>query len=305
MADAYGSGPYGRKSLRVQVPFRPFIFCRFHMIKSRNYSGRPTVTLHKKRKAARRKSGARFLLKLAILFLMLGGVLAGGYWGGTKAYRAFKQARLSDWHVKTVEICGVNGDLSKTLRTLTSTHQGKPFTIKDAVRLQENIQNKYPMLKDVSVKRGLFSGKLTVCAQHRSPLAKFIRPDNSVQYIDADSTVYADPHPDLLSAVPSVELIGDVPEKLNTEFIDLVESTLKLSKELNFTLLQLNLTDDTVVMHLPDGNEIHFGPAAQLKKKAARAAQILAVTRKKYDGAFVLDFRFFKKGKVFLTQKAH
>ena len=26
MADAYGSGPYGRKSLRVQLPSRPFLF---------------------------------------------------------------------------------------------------------------------------------------------------------------------------------------------------------------------------------------------------------------------------------------
>ncbi len=26
LADAYGSGPYGRKSLRVQLPFRPFYF---------------------------------------------------------------------------------------------------------------------------------------------------------------------------------------------------------------------------------------------------------------------------------------
>ncbi|WP_428075860.1 hypothetical protein [Candidatus Avelusimicrobium luingense] len=274
------------------------------MIKSRNYSRKSTASLSKRKRTGRGNNGARFLLKLIVFFLLVGLVLGGGYWGGRKLYRTISQARLSDWHVKSVAVAGITGDLNKALLALASVHQNKPFTIKNAVQLRQNIIKKYPMLTDVSVKRGLFSGKLTVFAKHRVPLAKFIRPDGSVSFIDKDSTVYADPNPGLLSEVPSVALEGKVPEKLSSEFIDLVESTLKLNKELNFTFLQMNLTDNTVRMHLPDGNEIDFGSAVQLKQKAARAAQIMAIARGKYKTPFVLHFAYFENGKVFLTQKA-
>jgi len=273
------------------------------MIRTRNYSRKTTVSLAKRKRTAKRNSGARFLLKLLILLVLVGGVLAGGYFGSLKLYRVVSQARLSDWHVKSVVVNGVSGDLNKALFLLGSVHQNKPFTIKNAVQLREQILKKYPMLTDVSVKRGLFSGKLSISAHHRVPLAKFIRPDGDVLFIDKDSRVYQDPHPGLVAEVPSVVLEGSVPDKLSSEFIDLVESTLKLNKELNFTLLQMDMTHNTVRMRLPDGNEIDFGSAVQLKKKAARAAQIMALSRGKYKAPFVLRFTYFENGKVFLTQK--
>ena len=104
----------------------------------------------------------------------------------------------------------------------------------------------------------------------------------------------------------AIELvIGKVPEKLSAEFIELVESILKLRKELNFAFLRMNMTDNTVKMYMPDESVIDFGQARQLKKKADRAAQILALAREKYPAPFTLDFRFFENGKVFLAQKAH
>ena len=244
-------------------------------------------------------------MKLFLFLLIVGGLIGGAGWGLVKGYRVLRQARLSDWHVKSVVVAGVTGDLHKALMTLASPYQSQPFTIKDAVALRDKVRKNYPMLKDVSVKRGLLSGKLTVSAKHRTPLAKFIRPDEKTQYIDADSSIYTDPHPDLLNPIPTVEVTGEVPEKLNPEFVDLVESTLKLNKDLKFVLLRMNLTDNTVQMHLPDGDEINFGPAVNLKKKAVRAAQIIAVARGKYPSPYVLDFRFFDEGKVFLAKKAH
>ena len=246
----------------------------------------------------------RFFLKCLILLLLLGGILAGGYWGGSKLYQYIAQARLSDWHAKKIVVSGVEGQLEKALHVLADPYQNQPFTIQDAVQLRDTILQQYPMLKKVSVKRGLFSGKLTVSAQHRVPLAKFVLPSGQTRYIDADSTVYEDARPNTSSVIPEVKLEGTAPEKLDSEFIDLVESTLKLNKELKFTLLQLNLTHNTVKMFLPDGNEIDFGPALQLKKKAARAAQVVTLVRKKYNTAFVVSFQSFKNGQIFLTPKS-
>lgn len=240
-----------------------------------------------------------------ILLLFFFGVLAGCGWAVFKIYHVITSSQISDWHVKTAVVSGVTGNFNKELLALSQPYEGKPFSVKDAVALRGQIIQKYPMLKDVSVKRGLLSGKLSVSAEHRAPIAKFVLPDKSVKYIDPDSTVYSDPNPNLLHPVPFVELEGDVPEKIGAEFVDLVESTLKLRKELDFAFLRMNLTENTVKMYMPDGGVIDFGKAVNLKKKAARAAQIIAFPRDKYDGPCRLNFEFFEDGKVFLTHPSH
>ncbi len=252
----------------------------------------------------RRKKGSSFFFKL-ILLLFLTGICAGVLWAAVKTYHLITSSQISNWHVKTVAVTGVTGRFAKDLHALAAPYEGKPFAVKDAVALRGEIIKKYPMLKGVSVKRGLLSGKLKLSAEHRSPLAKFVLPDKTVKYIDPDSTVYADPNPDLLHPVPFVELEGPAPEKLGAEFVDLVESTLKLGKELDFAFLRMNLTKNTVKMYMPDGSEIDFGKAVNLKKKAARAAQIIARSRGRYDKPYRLNFEFFDDGKVFLTQKSH
>ncbi len=266
---------------------------------------RPSMaSLGKKRRVVRRKKGSSFFSKLFVL-LVLAGIGYGGYWACAKGYEALVRSRVSNWHVKQVVVNGLSGNLQKEVASLASGYPGKPFSVKEAVALRGQIIQKYPMLKEVSVKRGLLSGNLTITAHHRKPLAKFVLPDKTVKYIDPDSTIYTDTNPDSLQNVPFVELEGTVPEKLGAEFVDLVESTLRLNKELDFAFLRMNLAENTVKMYMPDGSVIDFGRAVHLKKKAARAAQILTFAHGKYQAPFTLNFQFFEKGKVFLTQKAH
>ena len=266
---------------------------------------RPSSSSLGKKKRVVRRRGSSFFFKLFLVAVLVGVVGFGGWLALSKGYRMLVNSKLTDWHAKTIEISGVEGLLNKELASLAKPYEGKAFSVKDASALRAGIIKRYPMLKDVSVSRGLLSGKLTVSAAHREPIAKFVLPDGSVRYIDGDSTVYADPHPGLLTPVPFVELSGPVPEKLSPEFIDLVESTLKLNKELDFAFLQMDLKENTVKMHMPDGCVIDFGPAVQLKKKAALAAQILAFAHERYGTLEKLDFHFFNQGKVFLTQTSH
>lgn len=252
-----------------------------------------------------RRKGSSFFFKLFLLLVLVGVVGCGGWLALSKGYRLLVNSQITDWHAKTIQVSGVTGQLGKEIAALAEPHEGKAFSVKDAAALRDTVVKRYPMLKDVAVKRGLLSGKLTVSAAHRTPIAKFVLPDDSVRYIDEDSTVYPDPHPDLLSPVPFVELSGSVPQKLSPEFIDLVQSTLKLNKELDFAFLQMDLEKNTVKMHMPDGCIIDFGQAEQLKKKALVAARILAFSRERYGQLQKLDFQFFKYGKVFLTQTSH
>lgn len=273
-------------------------------MKKYDYYRPSTSSLGKKKRVARRK-GSSFFFKLFLVAVCLLVAVCGGWLALSKGYYLLVNSKLTDWHAKTVSVSGVTGLLNKEITALAEPYTGKSFSVKDAAALREGIAGRYSMLKNVSVSRGLLSGELNISAKHREPIAKFVLPDDSVRYIDSDSTVYSDPHPDLLKPVPFVELVGDVPEKLSPEFIGLVESTLKLNKELDFAFLQMNLKENTVKMHMPDGSIIDFGPAADLKQKAERAAQIIAFARERYPHPQVLDFQFFKHGKVFLTQTSH
>ena len=271
-------------------------------MKRYDYYRPSAASLGKKKRVVRRQKGSSFFFRFVML-LLLAGVLLGVGWTLTRSYQWFVQTRPATWKPKQIEVTGITGDFYKKIVEVASPHQNQPFSVKDAVALREEILTKYPMLKKVSVKRGLFKGTLTIAVERRTPVAKFVLPDGSLKYIDAQSVIYTDPAPDTLAAIPSIELEGEIPERLNPELVELVQSTLKLKKALEFSALQMNLAHNTIKLFTPDGCEIDFGQAADLKKKAVRAAQIMAFAREKYPRPFVLNFAFFEVGKVFLTPR--
>ena len=270
-------------------------------MKTRNYYRPSTASLGRKKRVVRRKLGARFFLKFFCLLALLGSVLAGIWLIVPSFFRLVSEAEIPHWRVKKIAVSGVDGELNKKLLLLAQSYQQKPFSVQDAQTLRQDVSRSYPMLKNVSVKRGLLSGRLTLNALHRVPLAKFVLADGKIKYIDADSTIYEDHQPDLLSPVPVIELKGTVPERLGTEYIELIESALQLKQELKFSVLQLDLTSNTVTMRMPDDSIIDFGSAYHLKQKAARAAQVMALARRKYPAPFRLNFQFFDDGKIFLV----
>ena len=242
-------------------------------------------------------------MRFFLTFFLLAVVAWGGFVGVRYGYHVIKNAQIIDWHVKSVVVSGINGKIEKQIFEKSSAFQAKPFSFADAEKLRKELAQAYPMLRKVSVSRGLLTGKLKVSATMREPVACFVLPDHSYKYIDQDSTVYADPDGPLQLA--QVELLGDVPEKLQPSFVELVQSVLKLKKSLPFEALQFNLQENTVTMRLPDQSIVHFGSAENLKNKAARAAQIMDLAREKYAEPVTLNFEFFNQGKVFLTLSSH
>ena len=262
---------------------------------------RPSATLYKKRRVRTKKPS--FFFKFIFLLLVLGGIGWCGFMGARYGYYLIKDAQLTDWHVKSVSVSGVNGSIEKEMLAKAGALEGKPFSFTQAEALRNEFSQAYPMLKHITVVRGLLTGKLKISAKPREPVAQFILPDGSHKYIDPDSTVYADPAGP--QNTPRVQLVGTVPEKLQPSFVEMVQSVLKLKKSLPFEALQLNLQANTVVMHLPDDSIINFGSAKDLKAKVSRAAQIMDQARKKYKEPVTLNFEFFEQGKVFLTLSAH
>ena len=265
---------------------------------------RPAATSLGRKKKVRKKPSLSFF-KSILFFLVFIGLCFASYLGITKAYQAFSASRLGNWKPTALSITGVDGELAKQIQKETESLVNKDFSVKNAVSLQSRLIKKYPQLRHVSVKRGLMSGKLKIAITRRQPIAKFILPDQNIRFIDQDSTIYADSNPDPLSTVPYVELEGKIPEKLGEEFVDLVESSLKLKDQLDFAFLHFDPSADTVRMHMPDGCVINFGQAKKLRQKARRAAQIEKIAKEGYPHPHELDFTYFDDGKVFLRQTAH
>ncbi len=265
---------------------------------------RPAAGSLGRKKKIRKQASLSFLKSIVFFFIFIGLCFAA-YVGISKTYQAFSASRLGNWKPTSVAVSGAEGDLARQIQKEANSFIGKEFAISHAVSLQSRLIKKYPQLRQVSVKRGLLSGKLKITLHRREPVAKFVLPDQSVRFIDQDSTIYADPNPDSRFVVPYVELEGTVPEKLGTEFVDLVESSLKLKDQLDFAFLHFSPSSDTVRMHMPDGCVINFGQAKKLRQKARRAAQIEEIAKEGYPHPHELDFSYFDDGKVFLRQIAH
>lgn len=273
-------------------------------MKKYDYSRVPAMPAGRKKKF-RKKASFSFLKPLSffIVFILL---CFAAYVGVSRAYDAFSSSRAGKWTPKTIQIHGAEGALAKELKADAEPKLNVPFSLKDAASLRKSLKQKYPQLGDISVRRGLFSGALKVSVKRRQPVAKFVLPGGAVRYIDEEGNVYPDPTPDPQRSVPFVELEGNIPENLGGEFVDLVQSALKLKAQLDFAFLRFNTDADTVRMHLPDGCVILFGPAKNLRQKARRAAQIEESAAKgAYPHPHELDFTYFDDGKVFLRQAAH
>lgn len=266
-------------------------------------SPRPRATLYvRKRRPVRSKEPSfffRFLFRLACIVL-LG---AGLFFGGRFVWRAFEQAQFTDWHVKTVSVSGVSPSIEQEMQKTTAPLLNQPFSNAEATRLEHQFAKQFPMLKDVSVWRGFFSGRLKISARARKPAARFVLPDRSYRYLDEKGVVYADPAgpQDILQ----IELTGDVPAQLPPALVEGVQTMLKAGKNLPVATLQLTVPQQTVTLVLTDQSVLQFGPADGLQEKAARAVQILNRARTVYGAPFTLDFTYFKQGKVFLTHTSH
>ena len=300
MADAHGSGPCGRKSLRVQLPFRPFF--SDNSMKRIDYYRPSYSSLGRKKRV--RKSAPLSFVKPILLFIIFMAVCGGTYILANKVYTAWKLSEAGKWMAEEADISGADEELTAELFSLSQPKLNKPFSVQDAVAFQAELTGRYPQLRRISVKRGLLNNKLKVTVQERVPIAKF-QKNGMEKLLDEDGCVYSDSRQHALQEMPLVELTGEVPQHLDKEYVDLIQSALKLKKQLKFIRVKFNLTDDTVKMYLAGEREIDFGVAKQLRQKARRAAQIEGKLPADISGPYVLDFTYFDDGKVFLRQKAH
>ena len=264
---------------------------------------RPSYSSLGKKKRVRKKKSLSFF-KPILLFTVFIGLCYGVYVLANKAYSAWALSEVGKWTAEEVTVSGADEETMSQLYILAQPKLNKPFSVQDAVALQAELKGRYPQMRQIRVKRGLLSKKLKINVKPRIPIAKF-QKDGVEKFLDEDGMIYTDPTVKQGTEIPVVELAGEVPQRLGEEYVDLVQSVLKLKRQLNFIRVKFNLTDDTVKIYLPSDNEIDFGKAKFLRQKARRAAQIQEHLPVNVPSDYVLDFTYFEDGKVFLRQKAH
>ena len=266
-------------------------------------AGRPVA----KRPKIRKKLSFSFLKPIFLLCVVLT-LCVGTYWAAKRAYEGWTASRLGTWKPKAVVVSGADNVLTKEIQTLAQSYIEQPFAISDAVALQKQLSQKYPQLREIHVKRGLFSGQLNIRLKHRVALAKIDNTEQGVRFIDEDGTLYIDPGLDPLRSILSVEIDGEIPRKLAQPWTRFIEQHLKSKQKLEVKKLVLHLDSQTVEMYLSDGSVIYFGTLIDAREKLRRAAQIVAHQAHVHaTGAvkpYSLDFTYFENGKVFLRQKA-
>jgi len=264
---------------------------------------RPSATLYVRKRRTVRPKQPSFFFKFLVRFFLFIFVAGGLFLGGRYVWHLVAQAQLTNWHIKSVAVAGIDGPRQQEIAKQAATFVGNPFSYADAQRLEKQIAQAYPMFKEVDVSRGVFSGKLKITIQPRQAVARFVLPDHSYKYLDDTSTVYDDASGP--QGLLQIELEGEVPDKLPASLVEWVEDIIKLKKSLPFEALQLTVPSATVTMHLTDQSIIRFGSADHLKEKAARAVEIMSSAKTAYQAPFVLDFTYFEQGKVFLTHSSH
>ena len=272
------------------------------------YNRFPTSTarVSGRRRPLRRKKRSYFFFRFILLLLALGILTAGVWIALSKSYEKLAQAEITNWHVKQVEVKGLEGSLLERVNTLCAAYRGGAFPAEQTARLRQQIETDFPMLTGVSVSRGLLSGTLKVSARTRKPVAQLMLPDGAVRYLDEESVVYEDGEA-LASAgdLVRIELSGEAPAQADKSLVGMVHSIIKLKKTLPFSALKWDMDANSMTMTLPDKSEILFGQATDLKTKTQRAADIVQYARENLQKPVRLDFSFFEYGKVFLTQKSN
>ena len=263
---------------------------------------RPSYSSLGKKKRVR-KTKLLSILKPILLFAIFMTLCYGGYVLARKAYNAWQLSQAGKWTVEEIAVSGAPAGLTEELNASAKTYLNKPFSVQDAVTLQAKLVEQYPQFRRISVKRGLLSGTLKINITPREPIAKF-QQNGQEKLLDKDGVVYTDPHL-ITRDIPLVDWVDAIPARLGAEYVDLIESALKLKKQLAFKRVQFNLQEDTVKMFLSNDRIIDFGQAKHLRQKARRAAQIEEHLPANTSQAYVLDFTYFEDGKVFLRQKAH
>ncbi|WP_424244743.1 cell division septal protein FtsQ [Elusimicrobium posterum] len=259
----------------------------------------------KRRKSQNSPSLAR---PLAILFVFAGMLLSAGYF----VYKAapvvkgkienFQENGYSAWNFKTVEVSGLAPEETKAVLDQILFSPGQSVSTEDCKKLAQDLASKIINIKDIRVKRGLFSGKLRISAKPRVAVGQLATLSAIKQGFDDDGVIYPIPADSKLPFIIIRDDEGKVPQKVSKEIVQLVDAVKVFERELGFSNLTVDKDAKNARIFSEDKTEIVLGPSVNFEAQAKAASKILKYTQGRYKKPFELNFEYFSDGKVYLKE---
>ncbi|MDR0292289.1 MAG: cell division protein FtsQ/DivIB [Elusimicrobium sp.] len=248
----------------------------------------------------------RPLLILALFAGMLFSIGFAAYKGAPKAAEAFSSWRrdgFNSWQFKTVEVKGLAGKDLAALAAAVPFEPGQKITLAAAAELQKNLEKKFPHLKNITVKRGLFTGKLRISAAPRVPAAELVTVNAQKMMVDDGGVVYPAATDIPQGVYPLVMISGQVtntPEKVSKEIVQLISALNAFKKDIDFSSVNINQDGTETRVILKDATVVNFGGPEDLAEKAKLAPKMLEYARTRGLKPHEIDLSFYSYNKVYL-----
>lgn len=242
------------------------------------------------------------LLTVAAMFAAVGLV---GYKGALRAkdYYTQKQSEEKKYTVNEIEIkSSGREDIDARLKDIINVSAGDELTDKDLRALEAKLADLLPFLTDYKARIARRTGRLRVSFSFRTPVAliadgeTLLVLDKEGRLFDADKRINFD-------GLPRIEMPKPAGERLDKNFVSLVRDLDYLRNLVNYEKVVFLKDGAEAEFVLKDTSVIQMGSIENINEKAKTAAKILKYNEAKSAGPFVLNMRWHKYGKAYLTKK--
>ncbi|MBQ4493968.1 MAG: hypothetical protein II972_05160 [Elusimicrobiaceae bacterium] len=248
----------------------------------------------KRRKKRRIKRIFLFFTICVFLFLFL--------WCFNKAiqYVFEHKSHWFTWKAQALEVQVQDEYTKKQIEDLIAFKKDSIISGEEAKNIQNTLLAKLPQVKELKVKRGFFSKKLTITAQNHAILAIFEAGAKS--YLLSQTGVLFNYDrvqitEDILKVKTGKEVKGSF---LSQELVKLLKDISKNPLD-NLDFISLDMDRETYTLNFKDGTIVAMGLFDLYNDKIVALKDIIDIAQKKgIKKPYKIDFSYFKNGKIYL-----
>jgi cell division septal protein FtsQ len=212
------------------------------------------------------------------------------------------------WRIKEIKITGATPEARYEVLKHVGFDAGDHISMRDAANLEDMLKADLKQFSLVSVRRGLFDGRLKIKVRKHAPIARIITEDKT--FLLAPSGVFFtdDGHGDAAALLPVYVRDGKKSDFLPQELVKLIKALgadgFGGAQIPQVSAAALDMDAGTFSLQLGESAAFaDMGVFADYARKSARLAQVMRAARARglrqpYD----INFNYFEDGKIYLKQ---
>lgn len=173
-----------------------------------------------------------------------------------------------------------------------------------AARRAAAIRDEFPCVAEADIRRSWLEKRATILLTLRAPVAPALRRGKAVGFLGEDGAVFTAPEGLYTLTGPAAE-VGDAS---GAELAALAKEWPRLAAPgalpAPMERFVYRSREDGWAAQLEDGTEVSWGRLEYTAQKLTRLAEALADARRREDGLYSADLRWFEDGKVLLRPTA-